>query len=422
MSDTLYLQPEAVDLEALLAPVTVYPETAARAFQLTDPDLDGIGPDGEPLFGDVVPDDMLDVEDVATGPTTVEPLYVGEPGARGAAGYAERPAPALAAAMAALQRLGAGNNGIIGNASHRYGYHLSRNRLRGIGNGSDYSLLGSRNQGGPSDCACAMDVIMGGWPASRKWLAWLRTQRAAGRFGEISEIIGSVDGKTALYAADSTGWKWTRYTGSGHVSWSHIGIYRKYALDSSFATDITAGWTKTGYVAAKPPAKPPAKPTGKRRSAPDPKVTARFDAVVPDLLTVRHPGDKTPAYLLAQSRKAKWGGRWVPSGSRTNYAAMKATALPVLYRGDGAATGATAAVRYLADLIDTLLPANRRLTSSEKTKFDGRLYDLAMVYKAAHGIGGLPVPGNPLTGIEKSGVWGAASWSLVQGQALVRKN
>jgi LysM repeat protein len=186
------------------------------------------------------------------------PELEGEQQPYGLAGYSERAAVALALCLPHLARLGSGSLGIVGNPLHRYGYHLSRNRLVGTGNGRDYSLTGARNTGGPNDVACALDVKMGGWPAARAWVSWVRAERAAGRLPEVAEIIGSPDGRRALYAADSTGWRWVPYQGSGHVAWAHIAVYRRYADSPSLAGRILGRWTRSGLIVPPKPKPTPA--------------------------------------------------------------------------------------------------------------------------------------------------------------------
>lgn len=222
------------------------PDTGAPLFFPT-PVFDA---DTAPLFlGDVDGlEDDLDVE-LGDGAMPAE-----------LAGFRERAAPALALCLPHLTRVGSGNNGIIGNDAHSYGYHLSRNRLLGTGHRGDYSITGPHDVGGPNDTACALDLFMHGWPASRAWVSWARAERAAGRLPEIAELIGSPDGKRALYAADTTGWRWTVYQGEGHISWTHVAIYRQSANNASFATRAFGRWTRNGLVTPRPTPRPP-KPT-----------------------------------------------------------------------------------------------------------------------------------------------------------------
>jgi hypothetical protein len=175
-----------------------------------------------------------------------------------------REAPALTECKTHLDRLGAGFLGIIGDARHGYGYHLSRADIRARGN-TDYSITGTGDTNGPSDTACALDVrvtpiknLFGkkvtGWPAAPAFLRWLRAERAAGRLPEVAELIGDAKGTgVAMYAADSTGWKWVRYTGTGHVDWFHVAIYRSQATDLTFARRTFALWDAKGLIEKETP-------------------------------------------------------------------------------------------------------------------------------------------------------------------------
>lgn len=160
--------------------------------------------------------------------------------------YNEHPAKALTSVVPHLDRVGASLSGIVANDAHRYGYHLSAVRLGATGKRTDYSLKGQANIPVADDrAACAIDIGMD-WPASRAWLEWVRTQRRAGRLMQITELIGSVDGRKAMYAAPSTDWVWDHYDGDGHVAWCHVGIGRRHANDTSFGEQLLAGWTADG--------------------------------------------------------------------------------------------------------------------------------------------------------------------------------
>jgi len=160
--------------------------------------------------------------------------------------YGEHPAAALSSVVPHLKRIGATLSGIVANDAHTYGYHLSAARLRGTGKAQDYSMTGPANApAADQHAACAIDVGMA-WPASRSWLEWVRTERAAGRLPQITELIGSTDGKTARYAAASTAWKWNRYTGGGHVAWCHVAIGRRWANDDDFGDALLGRWDANG--------------------------------------------------------------------------------------------------------------------------------------------------------------------------------
>lgn len=139
----------------------------------------------------------------------------------------------------ATSSYGAVNSGCVGNDAHTYGYHLCPSRIRAMGQwGSDYSTTMTRDRLPAGDWSQAFDLGMG-WKDSRIWLAWLIGRVRAGAYPDLCEIIGSLDGKVALYWR-APGWVTERYTGDGHVAWSHLGFWRDAgARDQS---DILRDW------------------------------------------------------------------------------------------------------------------------------------------------------------------------------------
>lgn len=130
----------------------------------------------------------------------------------------------------ATGRYGTGvNSGCVGNDDHTYGYHLCPSRIRSLGRwGSDYSTQLLRDRSPAGDHSVAFDLAMS-WSRSREWLAWFVTQARAGKYPDVCEIIGSLDGETALYWRGPA-FVTERYTGDGHVAWSHIGFWRDASL------------------------------------------------------------------------------------------------------------------------------------------------------------------------------------------------
>jgi len=110
--------------------------------------------------------------------------------------------------------------GCVGNDAHTYGFHVPANRLPS----TDYSRVHSGTPADPNQ-ACAGDFGMNtSW--ARSWLAWLVKSVQAGKFPEIVEVIGSLDGGQPYYWARWDGWKVQKYTGSGHVAWAHVSCDR----------------------------------------------------------------------------------------------------------------------------------------------------------------------------------------------------
>lgn len=149
-------------------------------------------------------------------------------------------APALLTELPRLSTVGAANLGICGDLNHHYGYHINSGRLPS----SDYSMQGPLNRPVGDHC-CALDIGMG-WPAARSWIRWLIQMVREDRIQGVAEVIGSLDGRTARYWSDADGWgdSGVPYNGEGHVTWTHVGIYRSTAFVDH---GLLAGWTPTGY-------------------------------------------------------------------------------------------------------------------------------------------------------------------------------
>jgi hypothetical protein len=119
--------------------------------------------------------------------------------------------------------------GIVGDRAHTYGYHLGPDRIPDLS--ADYSTRLPRDLAGARRYprfACGYDIGMG-WPASRRWLAWLVRQCRAGRFPQVREVIGSLDGQHKLYWSGLRQFRTERYTGDNHIDHSHLSIYRDTA-------------------------------------------------------------------------------------------------------------------------------------------------------------------------------------------------
>lgn len=127
-------------------------------------------------------------------------------------------------------QLGRGLNlGIVGDANHKAGYHLGPDRTP-VG---DYSERLVRDKAGARQFpvyASAEDSSMA-WSQSRQWLAKLVTDARNNEpyTRDIREIIGSLDGQTALYWDSQAGFQPVRYLGSGHVTHTHISFFRDAA-------------------------------------------------------------------------------------------------------------------------------------------------------------------------------------------------
>lgn len=142
-------------------------------------------------------------------------------------------APFIDANIDRAHQLGLTTLGCCGDVHHTSGFHVPATQLPN----SDYSIVHS---GKPADRnqACAGDFGMNtAW--SRKWLAWFVDQVKAGKMPGVVEIIGSLDGKKALYWAAWHNWVPSTYTGQGHVTWAHISCDRAKGNNH---TDFFAGF------------------------------------------------------------------------------------------------------------------------------------------------------------------------------------
>lgn len=148
--------------------------------------------------------------------------------------------PALLIEKDRLSRIGGTFLGICGDAAHTYGYHVPAARLPS----SDYSLRGAANDPVCVWEAAAIDIGMD-WPASRTWLPWLIREIREDRIQGIYEVIGSLDGVSARYWSDDDGWgdAGVPYTGEGHISHTHVSIYRSTTLVDHHLLD---GWRADG--------------------------------------------------------------------------------------------------------------------------------------------------------------------------------
>ncbi len=119
--------------------------------------------------------------------------------------------------------------GIVGDSNHRAGYHLGPDRTPQ--NDSSERLPRDRNGARRyPNYASAIDIGMG-FARSRSWLATLIVDCRAGEpyTRDVREVIGSLDGREALYFDSQSGFRAFAYLGSGHVSHSHVSFFRDSA-------------------------------------------------------------------------------------------------------------------------------------------------------------------------------------------------
>jgi hypothetical protein len=169
---------------------------------------------------------------------------------------------ALQAFLKPLTELPAVSLGIVGNAKHKSGYHLGRDRIFGPhGQGEkDYSVKTSRDDDGLSKAASAMDI--GAFKRLRQMSKFIVAEARANApdTRDIREIIYSPDGKKVL--------RWDRERGvaskpkqegdDSHLIHTHVSWYRDSADRDKTALFIR--FFQGGAATATPKARPTPKP------------------------------------------------------------------------------------------------------------------------------------------------------------------
>lgn len=131
-------------------------------------------------------------------------------------------------------------SGIVGDASHSYGYHLARNELPS----NDYSVVLAADKLGASDCASAIDVSL-----SRTDMILVSKRLLAAGKGNDSRLHAMRE----FFGADSTDTHvigWDRHdpnnafddtpttSDDSHLWHIHISFYRQYADNLAAITPI----------------------------------------------------------------------------------------------------------------------------------------------------------------------------------------
>ena len=128
-------------------------------------------------------------------------------------------------------------SGVVGDSSHTYGYHRSRNTLKKAGKNADYSIQLPDDKAGDGDAASAIDINF----SSATMRALSGHLLAAGRSGDprmrgFREFFGTTDGKTV------TGWDYasgkTSTADSTHLWHIHLSVLRRYSRDSTVLAPI----------------------------------------------------------------------------------------------------------------------------------------------------------------------------------------
>ena len=143
-------------------------------------------------------------------------------------------------AAATAPGLGLNLSGIVGDASHGYGYHLSRAMLPS----SDYSVQLADDKLGDPDAASALDIKPGGTEGMRVVTRRLidATQAGDPRMRPVREFFGTLDGRNVT-GLDVVGRYWVTSDDS-HLWHVHISFLRRFATDKAAlagVADVIAG-------------------------------------------------------------------------------------------------------------------------------------------------------------------------------------
>jgi hypothetical protein len=124
--------------------------------------------------------------------------------------------------------------GVVGNAKHKSGYHLGRDRIFGpIGQGQlDYSVKTARDRTSLTDDASAIDI--GNFARLHELGRWIVRQARAGAEDtkDIREVIYSPDGQTVFRWDRQNGQKSVGHKGeadNSHRTHTHVSWYRDSA-------------------------------------------------------------------------------------------------------------------------------------------------------------------------------------------------
>lgn len=109
--------------------------------------------------------------------------------------------------------------GVCPNSAHTYGFHMPTPAA------GDYSLDGALNQPVGAYC-CAMDVTTTTALARRYVHSMFDRWDAGVQPPDMAEFIGSVNGRTVLYASWKKPGRVELYRGQGHDHWLHAGKFR----------------------------------------------------------------------------------------------------------------------------------------------------------------------------------------------------
>lgn len=139
--------------------------------------------------------------------------------------------------------------GVVGDAAHGSGYHLSRDALKARGLTGDYSIQCPADKRGPGNAAAAIDITFGDLAelvTCHKRLRAACTPNAKGDYDPriecVREHIGTLDGKkvsgynrvaTGSGSRSRVGWVASGFSDSSHLWHEHVSVLRDYVDDTN---------------------------------------------------------------------------------------------------------------------------------------------------------------------------------------------
>jgi hypothetical protein len=186
--------------------------------------------------------------------------------------------------------------GVVGDANHGSGYHISRSVLIAKGKTGDYSIQAPADKRGRADHASAIDITLS---TAQMRLVTTRLRVACTdndpRIEPIREFIGSLDGRNVCgfnryKTGRSVGWYPSGYSDSSHQWHVHVSVFRAYCDDANRMkglAEVIAGVRagEFGWI----------DPTGAAVAPPPPRLPTYYvDPEKVSTVLLGHRGDDTP--------------------------------------------------------------------------------------------------------------------------------
>lgn len=163
--------------------------------------------------------------------------------------------------------------GVVGDAKHGSGYHLSRDALKARGLTSDYSIVCPADKRGPGNQAAGIDITFGRLDELITVHTRLKVacEKKDPRIAPVREIIGTLDGKnvsgynrvaTGSGSRSRVGWTSSGFSDKSHLWHEHVSCLRDTVNDENAMLGLAEvicglkagalGWKSTDVVAVPP--------------------------------------------------------------------------------------------------------------------------------------------------------------------------